>query len=218
VRYISKKQEPAALVAFKAKGNEDWQATYDNLRGSDKQAVHVSLVAEQGFVCCYCGARIGIEDSHIEHFRPQSLYPDLQLDYYNLLASCLRQPAAGDPRHCGVSKDDWYDEKLMVSPMIADCGEFFRYKENGEIFASRDPMRVPAVTETIDKLNLNAYNLAESRKRAISAILAEPLSLAEIAKLIEKYGQMDDQGTYRPFCQAVLYCLQAEQQRIASQV
>jgi uncharacterized protein (TIGR02646 family) len=215
VRYISKGQEPAALATFKAKGNEDWQATYDNLRGSDKQTVHASLVAEQGFVCCYCGARIGVQDSHIEHFRPQSFYPELQLEYQNLLASCLRQPAAKDPRHCGVSKDDWYDEKLMVSPTIADCGEFFRYKENGEIFASKDPMRVPAANETIAKLNLNIYNLTESRKRAVSAILAEPLSLAEIAKLIEKYKQMDDQGTYRPFCQVVLYFLQIEQQRLS---
>lgn len=54
MKHIVKAEEPEELVNWKALANEDWQPTYDDLRGTEKRAVKNSLMAEQGYICCYC--------------------------------------------------------------------------------------------------------------------------------------------------------------------
>jgi uncharacterized protein (TIGR02646 family) len=127
VKYIRKTNEPEVLANFKAQANENWQPTYELFRGNDKQQFHRHLIAEQGHICCYCGGRIVPADSHIEHFKPQTEFADLELDYFNLLASCQNKLAPKEPRHCGMGKGDWFDDRLLVSPLIVDCENFFEY-------------------------------------------------------------------------------------------
>jgi uncharacterized protein (TIGR02646 family) len=69
---------------------------------------------EQGFICCYCERRLEERESHIEHLRPQYPYVNDQLKYQNMLCSCLKQLNAGEPRHCGNLKGNWYDENQFV--------------------------------------------------------------------------------------------------------
>lgn len=76
---VSKIVEPAAFADWKAKANDEWQPSYDILQNPEKQILHESLLAEQGWVCCYCGRHISRLDSHIEHFRPQESREDLAL-------------------------------------------------------------------------------------------------------------------------------------------
>ncbi len=55
----------------------------------NKKHLKEILVKEQGGVCCYCGK--AIENNYkttIEHILPKETYPELALDYFNLLASC----------------------------------------------------------------------------------------------------------------------------------
>lgn len=155
MKYICKTKEPGVLVKFKAQANEDWQPTYQTLRGQDKQELQSHLIAEQGHICCYCGERIAQSDSHIEHFRPQTAYPHLELDYFNLLASCQNQIKPKEPRHCGMGKGDWFDDRLLVSPLITNCVDFFEYTDRGEISPPRKPEKVAAAKKTIEKLGLN---------------------------------------------------------------
>ena len=110
MKYISKSIEPDALAKFKSASNEDWQPSYDDLRGQDKQQLYHHLITEQGHICCYCGERLVQSDSHIEHFRPRKDFKHLELDYFNLLASCQQEVPPKQPIHCGKGKSAWFDQ------------------------------------------------------------------------------------------------------------
>ncbi len=210
MRFIKKGDEPESLKQFKAQENPDWQPTYKSFQNPQKRELQETLIAEQGHICCYCGTRITLDDSHIEHFQPQEIYPEKQLEYSNLLASCLRQPATGDPLHCGVSKDNWYDRHLTVSPTIADCVDFFEYQADGKILPSRDTTKIPAAQKTIQRLQLNISKLTAARARSLEALGLEELSLVEIEKMLDQFGQKNNNGQYTPFCQMIIYCLEQE--------
>lgn len=215
MKYICKTNEPEVLANFKAQANEEWQPNYELFRGKDKQQFHQYLIAEQGHICCYCGGRIVHTDSHIEHFQPQTDYPDRELDYFNLLASCQNKLAPKEPRHCGMGKGDWFDDRLLVSPLIADCEEFFEYTASGEILPSRVPGKSERAEKTIDKLRLNIPKLQAVRAGAIDSFYDDPdfiaqLSDDEIDKLIYGYDQLDKNGMYLPYCQSIVYLLKQE--------
>lgn len=89
MKYIIKGVEPAEFVNWKNQANQDWVPSYADLRGHEKNVLHISLLTEQGCLCCYCGQRISDRtESHIEHLIPQSVNKDLELEYTNLFASC----------------------------------------------------------------------------------------------------------------------------------
>jgi uncharacterized protein (TIGR02646 family) len=215
VKYIRKSNEPEVLTNFKAQANEDWQPSYDLLRGKDKQQFHHHLITEQGHICCYCGERIISADSHIEHFQPQTEYPHLELDYFNLIASCQQKIQPKEPRHCGMGKGDWFDPDLLVSPLIADCEEFFEYTVDGQILPTREVDKASAARETIDRLCLNIRKLQAARTGAIDSLYGDPtlelpLSDDEIDKLIHYYTQVDNDSKYQPYCQSIVYVLTQE--------
>jgi uncharacterized protein (TIGR02646 family) len=216
MKYIKKDSncEPNCLAQFKSLENSEWQPTYDNLKNPEKKELHKYLLTEQGYICCYCGDRIQLDNSHIEHFCPQESHPELQLDYRNLLASCLRQPDAGDPLHCGVSKGNWHDRHLLVSPTIADCGEFFEYRDNGTIVPTKDANKQAAAAETIERLKLDIPKLNTARKRSIEGLLEGDLTIDEVDLLIDGFSSVDLEGKYTPFCQMLLYLLDRERQYI----
>lgn len=93
--------------------NEDWKPSWDGLRAPEKSELHEALLREQDFICCYCGMRINRETSHIEHLKPRTTYPELALEYSNLLASCQgeSEEPPPEPVHCGHKKGG-----------VADCG------------------------------------------------------------------------------------------------
>jgi uncharacterized protein (TIGR02646 family) len=215
VKYICKTNEPEVLANFKAQANDDWQPTYDNFSGKNKREFHDRLIAEQGHICCYCGNRIQPDDSHIEHFKPQKNHPHLELDYFNLLTSCQNQVPPKEPRHCGMGKGDWFDVELLVSPLIPDCEDFFEYTLDGQILHTRQPDKLPAATETIERLNLNIPKLRAARTGAIESFYDDPdflsqLSVDEIDKLIDGFDRIDENGRYRAYCQAIIYVLKQE--------
>jgi uncharacterized protein (TIGR02646 family) len=210
MRFIEKRAEPEGLKQFKDQENADWLPTYKKFQNPQKLELQEILIAEQGHICCYCGIRISLADSHIEHFQPQEIHPEKQLEYSNLLASCLRQPASGDPLHCGVSKDNWYDQHLTVSPIIADCADFFEYQADGKILPSQDSSKNLAAQETIQRLKLNISKLAKNRAKSLEGLGLDDLSLAEIEKIIDQYDQKNEDGQYEPFCQMLIYCLEQE--------
>lgn len=207
MKYIHKGEEPEMFAAWKRLQNEDWTPNWDALRSPEKPVLNDALLREQGYICCYCGMRISKENSHIEHLKPRSIYPNLELEYANLLLSCQRKRTP--PEHCGYKKDDWYYEQLIVSPLEANCADFFRYAESGEIRATDDPNKQAAAATTIAQVGLNIDKLIDMRRMAIEEILEgiDELTNEEIQKLIEYYEQPDADGKYSPFCAAIIYTL-----------
>ena len=201
MKYIQKGKEPQIF--------SDWKATqmslgvnyhYKRLPNPEKGAVHISLLSEQGYICCYCCKKVDQSNSHIEHLDPQSKTDaELSLDYTNMLASCGRDPNKPEyrwPEYCGNKKGDL---AIGVSPLQANCEEFFNYSSIGEILPTannKDAQR------TIKVLGLNHFDLTEGRKQAFEAL--EGITQEEAELLAQVCQQMNGEGRYQPFCNAVL--------------
>jgi uncharacterized protein (TIGR02646 family) len=220
MKFIPKTPEPPEFTAWKQFITPDWQPNWEDFRKPEKPIVHQALIDEQGHICCYCGQRITQTNSHIEHFKPRTHFPELKLSYENFLASCPGYPEKETPtpnqtqpkqEFCGQYKGDWYDANFTVSPLQEDCASYFRYEINGNILPTQDASKTAAATATIDKLGLNHKKLILQREEAIAGIIQglETLTDAEIHQLIEAYNQPDSSGKLTRFCAAVIYTLQS---------
>lgn len=133
MKHVAKGAPLQSFESWKLSGTDDWQPSYAQLRQPLKGELQTALLAEQGGVCCYCGRRVDLGDSHIEHFRPQERHPDLALDHGNLFVSCLREQRPGMPLHCGHAKRASFDEALHISPLDEACESRFSYRLTGEV-------------------------------------------------------------------------------------
>lgn len=200
MKQVTKGTAPQAFEEWKALENADWQPAYENLRNPEKHALHEALLAEQGWVCCYCGRTVELNDSHIEHFRPQERRTDLALDYRNLHASCLRETSPGLPLHCGHAKGSNFDEARHISPLEPDCEARFIYTLDGRILPA-DAADVRA-TYMIDLLKLDVASL-RNRRREVGRVF-DPAFLAtatddELRALRDVYRRRDGQGRLTGF-------------------
>ncbi len=167
MKHIVKGKSPEAFEAWKALANDDWQPSYAELKSPEKQCVHVALLVEQGFVCCYCGRSITAVESHIEHFRPQELRPDLELSFANLFASCIRETTEKMPLSCGHAKKNQFDESLAISPLDPGCERRFIFNlPDGRILPNADSDA--GAGYMIDTLQLNINHLRNQRKELLS--------------------------------------------------
>ena len=231
MRRIRKMQEPEHFRLWKEafRITEGRHPLYGDLRNSGEyRKLRNSLLTEQGYICCYCERAIGRKadvDCNIEHFMPRN--PDrraltaeecdqcqnAQMDYGNLLASCLGEQAYSDD-HCNHKKDNWFDFNLCVSPVDAGIETLFGFRLNGKIFAIGSDVRAEAMKT---HLNLDSYVLNEQRKAAYDQMMElefedeELLADQEyIMETIAFYDQMDHEGRYTPFCSMIIYCLRHE--------
>lgn len=207
MKHIVKQQEPQAFSDWKAMANENWQPTYEDLRGDIKQSVKQALMTEQGYICCYCERRLIDEDSHIEHFRPQNDPQADPLDHANLLCSCQNWIEKGEPRHCGNLKNGWFDEQLLISPLSTNCAEQFAYTGDGKIRAANpahDPARV-----TIERLGLGIPKVNALREKAIEPFLDDGLSDSDVSKFVSGYLQKDAEGMFGEFWTCIHYLFKA---------
>jgi len=218
MKHVRKDAPPTDFDAWKAQANEDWTPTYNDLRDPEKRNLHSALLAEQGSVCCYCGRSISLEDSHIEHFRPQEQYAGLQLEYANLHASCMRGLRRSMPRHCGHAKENGFDEEQHIAPADPDCERRFMYTLRGEI--------VPADSEDerakymIGLLALEAPTLRHLREEVLSQTL-DPSFLAtatqqELEQLCDSFRRHDATGKLPGFGHVIAHYAEQNMARTAN--
>jgi uncharacterized protein (TIGR02646 family) len=202
MKYIVKGPESQAFADWKALANDNWHPTYDNLDRDTKKAVKDALMAEQGYLCCYCECRLTSDDSHIEHFRPQSDESVDPLDFSNILCSCQSNVCQGKPLHCGHLKGDWFDDELLVSPLDPSCESRFSFRYDGRIKSTKNDV---AAEETIKKLGLDVGKLVESRAKAIEPFLEPTLTRDDLKRLVSGYLQKNNQGAYGAFWTTIRY-------------
>jgi uncharacterized protein (TIGR02646 family) len=203
MKTIDKQAEPKAFADWKALASNDWYPDYEQLSGETKKAVKTALMEEQGYICCYCERRLTDEDSHIEHFRPQSDQTTDPLDYQNLLCSCQNQLKKGEPRHCGNLKGSWFDPELLVSPLDPGCEGSFSFTGDGRIRPAQNLDR--AASETIRKLGLDIPKLNALRAKAIEPFLDDTLSPKEIQAFVSDYLLKDASGRFGEFWTTIRY-------------
>ena len=203
MKYIIKRDEPQKFTAWKALANEEWQPTYADLRGKEKDAVKKALMEEQGFICCYCECKLNTEDSHIEHVIPQSENDNLSLDFTNMACSCQRPKEKRLPLHCGDKKREWYAQTLFVSPYDPDCEQCFFFTNDGHIYPAE--YRNEAAEKTIFHLGLDIPKLVAMREAAITPFQDESLTADELQEFVIKYLERTPQGTFNEFWTTIKY-------------
>lgn len=186
MRHIDKStEEPHFFTEWKRKANPGWQPTFQTMPSAIKKDLKAVLTKEQLGICCYCEAKLLDNYSHIEHFRPQENYPNLSLDYANMLCSCQSNLKKGDPRHCGNAKGSWFDNTLTLSPLDLNCSEHFNYTGDGHVYpANKHDM---AARETIEHLALDIPELVASRQSVLDTFLDDEISDEDFKKFYYKY-------------------------------
>jgi uncharacterized protein (TIGR02646 family) len=218
MKYSSKATPPASFVVWKASGTPDWQPTYKNFQKPERDDVWNALLAEQEFVCGYCGRRLKDDrsDSHIDHFRPQEHYnantgDDLTLDYDNFVASCGPPGRNGRPSTCGDAKGSKFDEAAHIAPWETDCEQRFSYGSSGEI-APTEGTDLAAKT-MIENLKLDDRSLVEDRRKIVEAlefsITENEITEASVPEEIARWHTADN-GRRKAFSQVATRYLEAE--------
>ncbi len=203
MKHIVKNQNTPVFDQWRI-DNLHLQITYENgFQGEPKKDVKNSLLKEQGYICCYCERRLTEDDSHIEHFKPQSNPSVDGLDYTNMLCSCQDKLKPGEPRHCGILKGNWFDNNLLISPLDNGCEGRFIYTGDGEIKPATES-DVPA-TKTIEKLGLNIPKLNDMRKNAIKPFLDENLDELEFSQFVRGYLIKNSDGKFEEFWTTIDY-------------
>ena len=204
--YIRKGQAPQELIEDKATPGSD----FDSIR---KEPVRRALLKEQGYLCAYCMSRIedNAHSAKIEHYKPRSAFPALQMDYGNMLAVC-HGGEGGDPAHytCDKSKGN---QCLHINPQERSHMETIYYHDDGRIDATNGTFRAD-----IETLRLNDSGLVGKRFAALSALKehlhdtfgTRKASQKRLKNLLRKYtAQMPRQ----PFCGILLWYLQKRLKR-----
>ncbi|CAH0159086.1 MULTISPECIES: retron system putative HNH endonuclease [Stenotrophomonas] len=197
MRSVIKGHEPAAFTAWKTLANAEWVPSYDILQNPQKAELHAALVTEQWGTCCYCGRAITTSESHIEHFAPQEHYQELELDFANLHASCIRNTEPRAPLHCGHGKGSEYDPILVISPVDPHCEARFIYNRyTGGISASK-PGDASA-EYMIDLLKLDIDFLRIRRRETLEGMFddefEETATIDELEHLAQRATSADSTG------------------------
>lgn len=160
MKQIVKGSEPKSLTEHRSKGG-----TFDNL---DKNELRSSLLNEQGYICCYCMCRIPEKDNtpgcKIEHYLCQSKNVELELDYKNLMASCMGNERF--PEHIQTCDTFKGDKKLSFNPSsyTPNIEGKIKYTRDGQIYSEEEPLK----SELDDVLNLNNQSLMKQREQIYS--------------------------------------------------
>ncbi len=233
MRRIEKREEPETLRHWRAENQAEPEGAginygYDALRQDHEATGEVlrSLVAEQGGLCAYTGARITPETSHIEHLKPQAHCERGEDAAYGNMIACWPRPNCGFEAAFGAhAKKDWPDrteQHLFVSPLTDGCEQRFRFDRHGEMSAA-NPDDAAADT-TIAKLNLDERREREKglprkltawRQEAIVGTLGkhQQLQVKDARRrliVMERKEQELNEGagiTLAPFCFAVRQAL-----------
>lgn len=191
MKYVQKGNSPVEFVEWKELANENWEPTYANISRETKIALHNSLLIEQGYVCCYCGRSIEKEDSHIEHFVPQNLRPDLALDYSNLYASCIKDVKPTNPIHCGHAKAGEYDQQNFIAPIDIGCEARYAYTLDGKINPMNDTDYPAKYMQKL--LDLSHVSLNIRREKILKSVFdndfLSQVSVQELITLSERFRE-----------------------------
>lgn len=186
---------------------------WDELDGSHRQRIRDALVRDFGQICAYCERPCqGVTATHeepgeetIDHFRPRNRFPELWLDWLNLVYACRRcnrakggnwpgfddtlinqMLTAENPRYVAVSE--------YVNPSATDgqrlARDFFTFDtEIGEMSPSAqlDPLEWSMARRTIRDVDLNDSELGENDESHLWNRRLEQRAL-----LVERINGLDD--------------------------
>ena len=145
----------------------------------------------------------------VEHWHSQEGFSDEQLDYGNMLGSCVgNQGLPPRDQHCDTRKAD---ARISLNP--ANRGDHPRmkicYDGSGKI-RSEDELFDRDINET---LNLNWARLKSNRKEvweSVTHVLSRKpgrRTTGEVQKLIDRWNKLDADGHLKEYCAVAVYYL-----------
>ena len=216
LKRITKTVEPKNLIEYRNKFSKEEIKNSDIYSGyihktkedcyRDNENLRKILLEEQGYICCYCMSRISCDISKLEHFKPQSNYKSLQLDYKNLFVAC-KGGEGSQEQFCDTNKGN---EELKNINLLEDIDNKIIYKKSRKeiVIDSEDK---DTKDDLNDILNLNAKILKENRKEKFDEIM-QKLKLKNFNKnyiqKTSKFFQTKTEGQYPEFCEMIVYYLE----------
>lgn len=162
--------------------------------------IKTSLQTMFGRKCAYCESHItAVSYPHVEHFRPQSIYPKLAYHWDNLLLACTvcnssykrnqfplvdgRHPVKNEDEPCSL---DDSDNHLLVNPCLDDPEQFFIFED--EYIVCRNER----ATVTRDVCGLNRDDLNDARRQLLPAIE----TIAKAYKAADRDGRIQEKNKF----------------------
>lgn len=209
---INKSREPISLTTYRSQAG----AVYDGPNFTPvKDAIRLSLLQEQGYVCAYCMRRIKQNNMKVEHYRCQNAHKQLQLCYTNLFACC--DGNEGNPvksQTCDTRKGskNLTVDLLTNTPNISNI---ISYSTSGKIKSSNATVN----SELNDVLNLNQSRLVANRKALLEAVEEElgkkagGRTSAEITTLLRFYTSRDTNQKFKEYYGVAKFYLEKKLRR-----
>ena len=191
---IIKGSEPDFFKDFKRRYTpsnwNDYQKIQEenNINIKEQLKDHI-LLEEQELFCGYCERIVGTSNSHIEHIKAKSKYPEMFQDYDNLMVSCMSNTSCGNYKD-GKGKatfPDYYEK--FVNPVVENPQDYFIYDlKTGEVIL-KENINTEMMEKgriTIGVLNLNEKSLVSTRKSYLLALM-DCLSQPEAIVCFEEF-------------------------------
>lgn len=198
---ITKAAELQSLAQHRAQAH----STYDNYPQKDE--LRTALVGEQKGLCCYCTGRIRAEPTamKIEDWQCQTVYPQHQLTYANLLGACLGgHGQASTDQHCDTRKAN---RDLQWNPATAAhmIETRLRYLVDGTV-ESTDAVFNDQLNTV---LGLNLPFLRNNRKSVLDSVLewwrATPNARQRVRQQIDRHT--NHVAEHQPFSPVAVWFL-----------
>ena len=129
------------------------------------------LEYEQHWMSGYTEEPLQLANSHLDHFRKQSLFNTLIFNWDNFIVDQKNDTYGAKHKDIVVKTTD--DNERLINPVTEDAAKFFKYELNGRIDVSdglnnSDKERAEY---TLDAFNLNESSLVERRKVILNTII-----------------------------------------------
>ncbi len=206
MKKITKGYEPKELTAYRSsipKIDMEKPNIYEDY--SDGGVLRKQLLSEQGYICCYCMSRIEERTSKIEHFKAQSKFRKLQIDYTNLFIACKGGEGMSS-HYCDTAKGN---EPLDSISFLSKMENSIKYCKNGTILSNESSKtHKSTLTDEINSiLNLNTKILVNNRKQTYNNFKKRgKWSKSDLQKAISHYKSKHN-GKYEPYAEMMVYLL-----------
>lgn len=137
------------------------------------------LEYEQHRLSGYTEEPLRIDNSHIDHFRKQSLFNTFIFDWDNYIVDSV------DETYGAKYKDKYVksiaDNEKLINPVFEDASRFYKYEVNGKIDVAEglNKSDYARAAYTRDAFNLNESSLVERRRVIINTILDSYTDLSD---------------------------------------
>lgn len=233
LKRIIKSTEPKSLKKYRKKFtinelsiDKEIYRNYPNKKQEDCSANKSSnlrkyLLEEQGYICCYCMNTINCNYSKIEHYKPQSKFRGLQLNYSNLFVACCGKNIDKkkyqtcktydeetnkdyDDRFCDTYKNN---SELIYINLLSNIERDIQYDKYGLISSHNKN-----IEDELNKiLNLNSKTLKKQRKETLDRLKVQLRKKGYTKSILEyylkQYKNKNSNNKFAPYCEMIVYFL-----------